>query len=105
MFGRSKPETDASRAVEMAARNETRMEDHAKTCTDNQLRIENRFVVIEGKLEAQNTAFAEFRHDSYRRLDDIYNAGQRRANLMLTAIIVTFVGSVLAGVALHYFGH
>lgn len=104
MFGRSKSE-DAARAVEMAARNETRMEEHAKTCVTNQLRIENRFVVIEGKLEAQNAAFAEFRHDSYRRLDDIFNAGQRRSNMVLSAIVATSVAGVLAGVALHYFAH
>lgn len=105
MFGRSKSETDGARAVEMAVRNETRMEDHARTCFDNQLRIENRFVVVEGKLESQDKAFAEFRHDTYRRLDDIFNAGQRRANRMMGTIIVTFMGSVLAGVALQYFSH
>lgn len=105
MFSRSKSENDGARAVEMAARNETRMEDHARTCTDNQLRIENRFIVVEGKLDAQNAAFEEFKHDSYRRLNDIFNAGQRRANVMMGTIIVTFVGSVLAGVALQYFSH
>lgn len=105
MFSRSRSEADGARAVEMAARNETRMEEHAKTCTANQLRIESRFVVIETKLEAQNTAFDEFRHDSYRRLDDIFNAGQRRANWMMGTVIVTFLGSVTAGVALQYFSH
>lgn len=105
MFGRSKSETDGARAVEMAARNETRMEEHAKTCVINQIRIETKFVAIEGKLDAQDKAFEEFKHDSYRRLNDIFNAGQRRANVMMGTIIVTFVGSVTAGVALQYFSH